>query len=391
MDTAPFENPIRIIHLISTLDVGGAELSLTRLVSSLESSRFSNTVVSLTTKGTAGTMLEECGIPVHALNMTKGMPDPRGIFTLSGIMNLYQPCIIQCWMYHANLLGLLFKKRRHVVWNIRCSDMDLNHYSMIYRLAVRCGALLSRLPESIIINSHAGLQHHENLGYKPRHWEIIPNGFDTELFKPDENARSRIRAELNIPEDSHVIGMAARLDPMKDHHSFFDAALLLQETHPDVHFVLAGSGITPINPEIAEYIQSSRNPSNFHLLGQRSDMPEVFNAIDIAISSSCSEGLPNTIGEAMATGIPCVVTDVGDSGMLVGDTGLVVVKADPGALCRAWQLLLDAGKGHLRALGKKARNRICDHYHLQAMVQSYENLYTELIVNTEIKDSPSIP
>ena len=370
--------PIKILHLISTLDVGGAELSLTRLVSALDSSRFSNAVVSLTTKGTAGTMLEECDIPVYALNMTKGVPDPRGIFTLSGIMNLYQPGIIQCWMYHANLLGLLFKKRGHVLWNIRCSDMDLNHYSRVYRLTVRCGALLSRLPERVIINSNAGLRHHENLGYAPRRWEIIPNGFDTELFKPDSDARTCIRTELNIPEDSRVIGLAARLDPMKDHRSFFDAALLLQQTHPDVHFVLAGSGITSMNPEITGYIRSSRNRSHFHLLGQRPDMPEVFNALDIATSSSISEGLPNTIGEAMATGVPCVVTDAGDSGMLVGDAGYVVPKSDPRALCRAWQQLLDAGDGHLRTLGKKARKRICERYQLQAMVQSYEDLYTEL-------------
>jgi glycosyltransferase involved in cell wall biosynthesis len=116
-----------------------------------------------------------------------------------------------------------------------------------------------------------------------------------------------------------------------------------------------------------------------HLLGEQRDVPRLLNAFDIATSSSSyGEGLPNAIGEAMATGIPCVVTDAGDSALLVGDTGIVVPKRDPGALCAAWQWLLDAGSDFRRAMGERARKRIMEHYSLQVMIRRYETLYRNL-------------
>ena len=374
--------PIKILHLISTLDVGGAEQNLLRLVSSMDRTSYDSTVVSMTNIGPVGKEIMSRGLPVHALNMKKGIPDLRGVSRLKKLVSRVRPHIIQCWMYHANLFGLLFSRKRHLVWNIRCSDMDLSQYGFVYKYTVKAGGTFSKIPDAVIANSYAGKAFHEGLGYSSQRWAIIPNGFDTDLFKPDAPARKGIRHELGIPDDAPVIGLVARFDPMKDHATFFHAAHLLLQTYPSVHFILAGQDITSDNPELLRLIGHHHNSRQFLLLGQRHDIPDVLTALDIATSSSLSEGLPNTIGEAMAAGIPCVVTDVGDSRVLVGDTGLVVPKNRPELLTKAWQKLIDAGPDHIRLLGGRARKRIEQDYSLDSTVRHYEKLYNDLIATS---------
>jgi len=283
-------------------------------------------------------------------------------------------------MYHANLFGVVFSRGRRLVWNIRCSDMDLTQYGSVYKYTVKAGAVFSKIPEALIANSCAGKAFHEGLGYSSRRWEIIPNGFDTDLFKPDAHARIRIRQELGIPDDAPVIGLIARFDPMKDHTTFFHAAHMLLKTHTDTHFILAGRGITKENSAFSRNMREIQEQDHIHLLGEQSDIHRIISALDISsLSSSWGEGLPTTIGEAMAAGVPCVVTDVGDSRILVGDAGHVVPKNSPELLARAWKELIDAGPDHIRLLGGRARKRIEQHYSLDSTVRHYEKLYTDLI------------
>ncbi|MGB4109015.1 MAG: glycosyltransferase [Desulfomonilia bacterium] len=373
---------LRILHLISTLDVGGAEMNLLRLVRSI-SREFDNHVVSLTTIGPLGDKIRDLGVHVQALSMGKGMPDPRGVVKLAGVIRRFQPDIIQCWMYHANLLGRAVSRKRRLVWNIRCTDMDLAGYGVVYRWTVRAGALFSSIPDAVVINSLAGRDFHASLGYSPRKWDVIANGFDTAIYRPDASSGQYIRARLGIPEGAPVIGLVSRYDPMKDHATFFRAASLLSQKNSAVHFILAGRGMTEGSSELSPHLAVVEKIRNIHLMGHRDDIPRVLNALDIASSSSISEGLPNAIGEAMATGVPCVVTDAGDSALLVGDTGVVVPKRDPEALCAAWQRLLDAGPDSRRAMGERARKRIMDHYSLQAMINRYEDLYRNLTSGRE--------
>ena len=381
META--QTKLRILHVISNLEVGGAEMNLLRLVQSMPK-EFDNPVVSLTTIGPVGEKIRDLGAHVQALSMKKGVPDPRGAMKLAGIVNRFQPDIIQCWMYHANLLGLAVSRGRRLVWNIRCTDMDLGRYGMIYRWTVRTGALFSFLPDAVVVNSLAGRDFHASLGYSPKKWDVITNGFDTAVYRPEASWRQHVRSELAIPGNAPVIGIVNRYDPMKGHATFFRAASLLSQANEAVHFVLAGRGMTGNNPEISSSLGAMKNKRNIHLLGERDDIPQVLNALDIATSSSIyGEGLPNAIGEAMATGIPCVVTDAGDSALLVGDTGIVVPKRDPEALCSAWQRLLDAGIDFRKTMGERARKRIMGHYSLQAMIRRYEALYINLITNRE--------
>lgn len=333
----------------------------------------------MTQPGAMAHKIEETGIPVHSLKMKKGIPDVRAVLRLRFIANLMRPDIIQCWMYHANLLGLMMLRPKATLWNIRCSDMDLSFYPPVYRWSVKTGAILSHIPEAVVANSHAGRKAHEELGYRPKRWAIIPNGFDTDLFKPDANARSRIRAELKIPEDTLAIGLIGRLDPMKDHATFFEAANLFLGSRPNTHFILAGRGVTGENTKIREMLRPSGDNEQFHLLDERGDIEHILASLDIAASSSVSEGSPNAIGEAMACGIPCVATDAGDTRLLMGDTGIVVNKRSPRELCEAWDYLVRSGTDERHEMGIKARERIMQHYTLKQSTETYESLYREII------------
>jgi glycosyltransferase involved in cell wall biosynthesis len=375
---------IKVLHLISTLDVGGAEQNLLRLVATMDKSAFQNHVVCMTKPGIVGQKLEKTSTSVSSLNMKKGMPDIRAVLRLRFLAGLMKPDIIQCWMYHANLMGLTIPGRARILWNIRCSDLDLSLYGTVYRFAVMAGARLSGIPYAVAANSVAGRNVHEGLGYHPKRWVIIPNGFDINIFKPDPDARFRIRSELGIPEDAFVLGLIGRFDPMKDHASFFAASTSFLKSYPHTHFILAGRDVTPENPHIRDQLGQKADLGKFHLLGERDDIPHILAAIDIVTSSSLSEGFPNAIGEAMACGVPCVSTDVGDARILVEDTGLLVSKRSPQELCKAWDIIARMTHEDRLDMGSRARGRIERHYTQDKTTQRYEELYRKMITPEDV-------
>ncbi len=372
------DRPIRVLHLISTLDMGGAEQNLFRLLISMPGETFIHQVSCMTAPGVMGRRMEQAGIPVHSLRMKKGSPELGGVLRLRFMAHLYRPDIIQCWMYHANLMGLTLMRPRRTLWNIRCSDMDLSAYGPVYRWTVRAGARLSSVPRAVVVNSHHGRDFHKDIGFHPRAWVVIPNGFDTDSFRPDPAARSALRATLGIPEETLVIGHVGRFDPMKDHATFFRAAREFMTLCPDVRFILAGRGMDRTNPDIMKLLPEETRAHQIHLLGERQDIEKVYPSFDIFTSSSRSEGFPNAVGEAMAAGVPCVATDAGDTGILMGDTGILVPRQSPEELCRAWQTLADMGPRARADLGTKARERIRACYSQELTTRQYADLYRKI-------------
>lgn len=374
---------IKVIHLITGLSTGGAEMMLYKLISRMDRARFCNVVVSMTDKGTLGSRLEEIGVPVIILNMKRGIPDPKGIIKLMGILSKERPQILQTWLYHADFLGLLAAKItgvRAVLWNLRCSNMDLRHYSKLTGVLVHLLAKLSSFPDAVLVNSAAGMELHEKLGYRPRRWQLIPNGFELDRYRPDIKSGEVLRRELDVPEDSIFIGMVARYDPMKDHAGFLRAAGYLLKKYaadPEIHFIMVGKGIDYGNSDLTKIIQDAGIKKYVHLMGERHDIPGIMAAMDIYTSSSYGEGFPNVVGEAMACGVPCVVTDVGDSALIVDAAGLVVPPNNPLALAGAWRQLVEIGPEGRRRLGMAARCRIEEKYSLAAVVAQYEKLYME--------------
>jgi glycosyltransferase involved in cell wall biosynthesis len=262
-----------------------------------------------------------------------------------------------------------------LVWNVRCSNMDLEHYSLLTKLVVRVLAWRSAIPAAVVVNSEGGRSQHERLGYHPRRWAYIPNGFDMERFAPNSDRRAARRIEWQVSDDAVLIGLIARVDPMKDHATFLEAAQFVVRARPLARFVLVGKD----TETLASLAFEKGLKDNVLLLGHQSDVASLLPAMDIVcLSSAFGEGFPNVLGEAMACAIPCISTDVGDARNIIDDTGIVVAVRDPKALAAAIIDLIDRGPGRRTALGIAARERIEKKYSLQKIVEQYITLYTQL-------------
>lgn len=370
----------RVTHLITDLGIGGTEMVLYRLLSHMDRCRFDNQVVSLTTSGPVGDRIERLGVPVHTLAMRPGLPAPGALLRLVGMLRVRPPHVLQTWLYHADFVGLLAGKmtRPAVVWNVRCSGLNQRDYSRAFGWLLKVLAMTSPLPDAIVVNSRAGKLASETLGYRPRRWELIPNGFDLGTFRPNRAARRSKRQELGVSQETPLVGYVARFDPMKDHANFLRAAALLHRQRQDVHFALVGHGVDWSNAALARPIRDGGLQGHFHLLGERSDIAELTAALDVATCASYTEAFPNVLGEAMACGVPCVTTDVGDCAEVVGDTGVVVPPRDPVALANGWARILGMDQRERQELGLQAHERIRSSFDIAQMTRRYEALYESL-------------
>ena len=373
---------ISIIHLITTLDVGGSEMVLYRLLKHLDATCYENRVISLVAPGDVGARIAALGIPVDTLDMPRGRPTLRGFIKLVRLLKQFQPDVLQTWLYHADLLGLFAGKLAgvaNIYWNVRSSNVDMAQYRQLSGWTVRACSKLAAMPRGVVINSRAGLRYHAGIGYRPRRWILIPNGVDTDNFRPRPHARRDLLAELSLPESDEplLIGYVARFDPMKDHVTFIRAAREFVNTGYNAHFVLCGTDMLWSNRELKLLIDAQELRPRVHLLGPRRDIENITAGLDWAVSASLSEGFPNTVVEAMSAGVPCVVTDVGDSAEIVADTGLIVSPGDAAQMVAAWSELAAAGAAHRHSLGEMARQRVSENYSQDKMIQAYEELYAQ--------------
>lgn len=375
-------NSIHVVHVISGLPLGGAQTVLKYLVARMDRGIFRHTVISLTMKGIVGPQIEVLDVPVIEIGMPRGVPSVAGFIRLVRELRLLQPRVIQTWMYHADLLGLLAARRiglEPIVWNVRGTMRSWRGFGLRTGLTVRTCALLSRLPTVVVANSVQGQIDHRDMGYKPKRWEVIPNGIDVNRFRPNPETRNTIRKELGVDEGELVIGNVARFHPMKGHDVLLEAMGRTRNKHHGLHLVLVGEGLDGGNPRLMNWARLSNVEEVLHLMGPREDIPEILSALDIFVLSSYGEGFPNVVGEAMSSGVPCVVTDVGDSAALVGDSGVVVPPGDTVALETGLNTLIEAGEEARGEMGAMARERVVSSYDINAMIGAYEQLYIELL------------
>lgn len=366
---------ITVLHLITALNTGGAETMLYQLVSRSDRTRFRHVVVSMMDRGTLGARIEALGIPLHTLEMRRGALSVWALLQFVAILRRVQPDLLQTWLYHADLLGLVggMIGRVPVIWNIRST-----YHQGLHSIVTRLCAVLSRFTAAVIANSESGRDVHGQFGYRPGRWRIIPNGFDTARFTPDADARLAVRAELGLPADATLIGLVANYHPLKDHRTFLGAAALLREHDARPHFVLVGRGVAESNDVLRRAIDAGGLRGAISLLEERRDVPRLVAALDIASLTSTSEGFPNVVGEAMACGVPCAVTDAGAAAHIVGDAGRVVAPRNPAALAAAWADLLSLSPECRERLRERARARIQSLFALDRIVGQYEALYTEI-------------
>ena len=375
---------MRIVYLTTGLNMGGAEVMLYNLLSHIDRDRFEPTVISLMDKGVFGEQIEQLGIPVHSAGMLVGKPSIASIKKVVDLIKQAQPDLIQGWMYHGNLAAQFFNfisgNKTPVLWSIHHSLHDLPSEKSLTQAIIRFGSWSSKYVSKVAYVSEKSKGQHQKLGYAVKNACVVPNGFDISKFQPSQEIRQKFRQELGIADDTFLIGSLARYHPMKDHANLLKAAKILLEQSPNTKFVLIGTNVDNDNSALTDLIAELGIGKSIYLLGQRRDIPEITPALDLLASSSAfGEAFPLVIGEAMACGVSCVVTDIGDSAWIIGDTGKAVPPKNPEALARAWQEAIDLDASAREEKSKSARNRIVEKFALDSIVNRYENIYQSVV------------
>lgn len=373
---------MKLLHVITGLNVGGAETMLARLMENRDlAPDIRPEVLSLMTPGVAGERIAATGTPVWSLGMRGGLPLPGAMVRLAAVMRGVRPDLIMGWMHHGQLVASLGALAAPgpvpVIWNVRHSLSGYRQEKRLSRIVLRMGAWLSGTPSAIIYNSSAARAQYRAFGYLGRGDIVIPNGFDTQGFAPREQARWTLHALFGLPEGAVLIGMIARNHPMKDVPNLLAAFAGVRKRRPDTHLLIAGEGMDAPTGDTAAWLDRLP-PGSWTLAGHRADVPTWLAGLDIvALPSAWGEGFPNIIGEAMAAGIPCVATDVGDAAWVVGETGRAVPPRDADALAKALLDLAELGPEGRAALGRAARARVEEHFSLSRVVQRYAALFRE--------------
>jgi glycosyltransferase involved in cell wall biosynthesis len=335
---------VKIFFLIRSLDCGGAERQLTVLSKGLCELGHDVVVAAFYAGGSLEKELRDTKVRILPLNKSGRWDVFRFIAQLIRAVRAERPDVLHGYLEDPNLLTVVLKplvRNLKIVWGIRSSARDSNQQSRLERLSSQLNCWLSGFADAIIANSRAGGDASVARGYPSGKTVVIPNGVDTEQFKPNQEARRRIRREWGVAEQARVVGVVGRLSPIKDHPNFLRAAALLAQKRNDVRFVCVGDGPADYRRTLQVLAEDLGLKESLIWNTAREDLSAVYNALDILVNSSSCEGLSNVIGEAMACGVPCVVTNVGDSAWVVGDTGEVVPPNDPVALKKAIERLLD--------------------------------------------------
>ena len=374
---------MKVLHIITGLGLGGAEMMLYKLLSSMDQSEFTTEVISLSPNDVMGDRISELGITVHTLDMNGGLPTPKGILKMSRLIKGFQPDVVQTWMYHADLLGGVTAKlvsNSKIVWNIRQGDLEYRNVKLhTYITAKLCAWISPFVPNAILTNSHKARENHVKVGYKDKKFNVIPNGFDTELFVPSEEAKQTLRKDLGLEKETKLIGTVGRFHHQKDFKNFIDSSKLIKDIYPDAHFCMCGANLATDNVELLSWINDAGMKDHIHLLGRRDDVYNVVVAFDVFVSSSsCGEAFGNVIGEAMTCGTPCVVTNVGDSAVIVGETGRVVDRENSVFLAEAVIELLTLSNERFLEEERLVRERIVHNYSLPAIAKRYGDFYQQL-------------
>jgi glycosyltransferase involved in cell wall biosynthesis len=374
--------PLRVMHVISGLLHGGAETVLFRLATA-PGSTVRHTVVSMRGEGVMGARLREAGVEVICLDMQGWAGNVRGLWRLFRLLRERRPDVVQTWMYHADLIAGLAARLagiRAVAWGVRNSGVSLGESSRSSRLAAwACARVSGWVPGVIVACARKAAEVHRGWGYRADRVLVVPNGYDLDVWHPDAAGVAELRARWGVPEGAPLLGSVARWNPLKDHENLLAALALSVRAHPDLRCVLIGLGMSRDNADLIALARHYGLLDHLIFLGRRDDVPALMRALDIHVLSSKAEGFPNVVSEAMASGVACVVTDVGDAADIVGEHGWVAPPGDASALADA----IDRAVGAVRdpqwpARRDAARACVEQRYSLQTMVDRYEAVWRRL-------------
>ncbi len=372
---------MKIIHIITSLNTGGAEVMLYKVLSNKLNKKFDNYVISMRDMGSFGAKIENLGVKVITLNMQKKWHFITAIFKLISLAIKISPNVIQGWMPHGNVAAFfmhIFARNSLLSFNIRQSLYDISLEKYFTQIVIKLNKFLSKYADTIIYNSIVAKQQHEEFGFCSNKAIVIANGFDIEKFCFSMDARLKIRVKLNIAKTAIVIGHIARFHPMKDHKNFIQAAKKVLIKNPAIHFIMSGTDVDSNNNFFNDNI-GKEIKNNFHLLGNVDNVHNLMSAIDIMVSSSSyGEAFPNILGEAMACSVLCVATNVGDSKYIIDKFGKIVPVKDSTALAIAIIELSSLTTKQKNQLTTGAYNRVKNNFSLSIISNKYINVYENI-------------
>lgn len=363
-----------VLHVITGLEMGGAETALLRLINGASPESYQHQVISLTPGGSMLPAFSSARIKVTQFDFRRR--PAYSFLQLLRMMRLAHPDIVQTWMYHADLVGGLAARllgNRKIIWGIRTSSVSQGSRATAGVLRL-CAWMSKLVPHTIVCVAEASRSAHIGKGYDAGRMVVVRNGFDLNKAVPIEPPAA-LRNACGFDDSHLVIGNLARFDPDKDLENFVRAAGLLAPRSAQVRFLIIGYRGDSERAQLESWIAKTGYASRFSLLPERSDPSVCLQAMDIFCLSSRNEGFPNVVGEAMAQGVPCVVTDVGDTALLVGDTGIVVPREDADALASGLERIVRMSPEERREVGKQAAARVRDCFAVSHTVAQFEALY----------------
>ncbi|SUA66089.1 GDP-mannose-dependent alpha-(1-6)-phosphatidylinositol monomannoside mannosyltransferase [Oligella urethralis] len=382
---SPAPKGLKVLHLISGLGHGGAETVLQRLVTHAKKDR--HCVLSMQDEGVIGPALRAAGIELHCLNMPPGNMSIGDFMRLRKTLKQLAPDVVQCWMYHADMVGGLAARLagiRTVLWGVRNSGDNLASSSRSSYILARYFAWTSYLiPRLIVVCAELAAQRHRAWGYQAAKIRVIPNGYDLSRWQPASPAHKKaMREQLGLAIEDEVIGFVARWNPLKNHANLIQAMAHLQAQRPGLKLLLIGEGLDSSNAELMALLAEAQLVvgQQVLLLGRRDDVPALMPILDLHVLASLAEGFPNVVAEAMACEVPNVVTNVGDAAFIVGEVGWVVPPRDAAALAQGIdQALTFLTCAEAAQFKRQCRQRVLDNFSLPKMVQAYEAVWREAI------------
>ena len=371
---------MKILHIISGLKRGGAETQLFRICQFDRDN--DHIVVSLSNKEGYGDILKKINVSVYALNFSSGRINISGLIKLYRIMKQLKPDVVQTWMNHADLIGGIIARIagiKNIFWGVHQTVLIKGKSKASTIMIVKLNAILSKLiPNKIIYRAEKSREVHELIGFKKSKGVVIQNGYDIKVFHQNDSLGKNFRDKLKISQDAFIIGHVASYDPLKDQDTLIKSLGNLLQRKIKFIAILVGTNLDHLNDDLVSSLKDNGLSDNVHLLGIRDDILSVMNAIDLFLLSSISEAFPNVLNEAMLCGTPCLTTDVGDSALIVGNTGWIVQPKDSKAMADA---CVDAfnekeqNNGNWKKRKEACRERIIENFSFEKMINKYKDIW----------------